>query len=114
MYIINDNNISLTRGDTLIAQIHIKENNSTYIPAEGDVICFTLKRNIMDNKKERYLDKEPLIIKIIPNDTLVLRLESTDTKNLPFGKYVYQIELTKTDNTVDTFISGICTLTPEV
>jgi len=114
MYTIENNNISLTRGDTLIVQINIKQDGSDYIPDSGDIIYFALKHNTMDSKRERYLDKEPLILKMIPNDTLILRLESVETKNLAFGRYVYEIELTKEDGTVDTFISGIFTLTPEV
>ena len=114
MYTIENNNISLTRGDTLIVQINIKQDGSDYIPDPGDIIYFALKHNTMDSKRERYLDKEPLILKMIPNDTLILRLESVETKNLAFGRYVYEIELTKEDGTVDTFISGIFTLTPEV
>ena len=114
MYTIENNNISLTRGDTLIVQVNIKQDGSDYIPDSGDIIYFALKHNTMDSKRERYLDKEPLILKMIPNDTLILRLESAETKNLAFGRYVYEIELTKEDGTVDTFISGIFTLTPEV
>ena len=114
MYTIDNNNISLTRGDTFIAQLHIKEKSDDYIPASEDVICFALKRNSMDSKRERYIDKEPLIVKIIPNDTLMLRIDSEDTKDLPFGRYAYEIELTRENGIVDTFISGIFTLTPEV
>lgn len=114
MYTIENNNISLTRGDTLIVQVNIKQDGSDYIPDSGDIIYFALKHNTMDSKRERYLDKEPLILKMIPNDTLILRLESAETKDLAFGRYVYEIELTKEDGTVDTFISGIFTLTPEV
>lgn len=114
MYTINDNNIELTRGDTLIVQVHIKDQDDDYIPANGDIVRFALKHNTMDNKRERYLDKEPLILKTIPNDTLLLRIDPEDTKDLSFGRYVYEIELTKANGIVDTFISGIFTIAPEV
>ncbi len=51
---------------------------------------------------------------IIPNDTLILRLESEDTAELPFGRYNYDIQLRMEDGTVDTFISDILDLLPEV
>ena len=45
------------------------------------------------------------MVKDIPIDTLTLTLLPEDTKDLSFGKYVYDIQLTKADGTVDTFIT---------
>ncbi len=44
--------------------------------------------------------------KIIPHDSMNLRLESEETKLLKAGglPYVYDIEITMADGTVDTFI----------
>lgn len=66
--------------------------------------------------KKTYEDEEPLILKTIPNDTLILRLESAETKDLEVSKipYVYDIELTTVAGTVDTFLSGSLYLTEEV
>ena len=55
--------------------------------------------------KAKYEDPEPLVVKDIPIDTLTLTLLPEDTKDLSFGKYVYDIQLTKADGTVDTFIT---------
>jgi len=54
--------------------------------------------------KKSYTDNEVLIEKVIPNDTLLLRIESNDTKELPFGKYVYDIQITYAYGDIDTFI----------
>lgn len=106
MYNIYGTKIHLTRGDTLIANLEIKRDDETYIPAVGDSIRFAMKKD--------YKDEEPLIIKTIDNNEMVLRLDSSDTKSLEFGEYVYDIQITMEDGTVDTFISDVFIVEPEV
>ena len=96
MYKVEGTNITLTRGDTLNVQITMKQGSRDYEPQNGDVIRFAMKK--------KYTDPEPLITKIIPNGTLRLHLDPADTKELDFGRYVYDIELTKANGDVDTFI----------
>lgn len=106
---ITGRTIRITKGDTLEVPVNIMTKEGlVYIPAEGDVIRFAMKKT--------YDDAEPLILKTIPNDTLILRLESAETKNLEVSKvpYVYDIELTTITGTVDTFLSGSLYLTEEV
>lgn len=96
MYSIEGTKITLTRGDTFRAQVNIMEGEAAYTPEAGDSIRFALKKS--------YSDAEPLILKSIPTDSLVLLIEPEDTKTLPFGNYVYDIELTKANGDVITFI----------
>jgi hypothetical protein len=94
---INGTTITLTRGDTLLASLEISDaEGNTYTPSEGDVIRFAMKKS--------YSDSACLIEKQIPNDTLMLSLDPSDTKDLPFGSYVYDIEITFESGAVDTFI----------
>ena len=96
-YSVSGTMITLTRGDTFSALITIN----------GDRIRFAMKND--------YNDETPLLIKEIPIDTMILTLNPEDTKHLPFGKYVYDIELTKATGEVDTFITkAILKLTEEV
>lgn len=106
------NAITITRGDTLIRSVSIKDGEgNTYVPRPTDRIRFALK--------ETYEDLEPILVKEIPTSTMVLRLESSDTKILkqPF-KYVFDIQITIDDGTeegyVCTFISSTFTTTEEV
>lgn len=97
-YAVKKNNITLTRGDTFKAQIFIKDKEGNmYTPEEGDIIEFGMKRD--------YEEEELLIRKVVPNDTLILRIEPEDTKSLPFGEYVYDMQLTKGNGDVMTFIT---------
>ena len=105
---VTNNSITLTRGDTFKANIILTDSTGApYVPQEGDVIRFAMK--------EDYGNGTPLIMKIIPNDTLLLKIEPEDTKHLRYGKYVYDIQITFDDGDVDTFIDrATLTLTEEV
>lgn len=114
MFSVSGTNITLTRGDTLIAQITIKQGETDYTPVEGDVIRFAMKHPIYNAGRTDYSETTPVLTKTIPNDTLILTLLPADTKQLGFGEYVYDIQLTFADGTVDTFIKGKFFLTEEV
>lgn len=96
---VKRNTIYLTRGDTFKAQLTICNPDGTkYTPIEGDTIRFALKENIED--------AECLIYKDIPIDTMILVIDPSDTKELEYGNYIYDIQLTKANGDVDTFITA--------
>ena len=74
MVTVVNNTITLVCGDTVEIPVTIRlRNGEEYIPSEGDVIRFALK--------DKYDDNTPVLIrKVLPNDTLILRLESCETK----------------------------------
>ena len=114
-YKITGTKIELTRGDSFYCLIMISKDGSPYEPQEGDVIRFAMKKGTMTSLKDSYISRTPLILKTIPNDTLVLSIEPDDTKNLKFGQYVYDIEITFANGDVDTFINNaVFELLPEV
>lgn len=114
MYTFKKNTIYLTRGDTLQAQLSIMQDNEVYTPIQGDIIRFALKKSRLNYDKTRYVDTEPLILKNIPIDTMILQLDHTDTATLDFGKYDYDIEITMANGKVDTFIKDNLYIQPEV
>lgn len=85
----------------------MRKSNTEYIPTEG-TLRFAVKRSYRDP------DKDVLINKEIPLDTRLLELEGSDTKDLKFGTYVYDIEYTDENGHPDTFISAKLILTEEV
>ena len=107
-YSVSGTTITLTRGDSFIALVSITDQKGTpYIPLEGDSIRFAMKAS--------YEDAEPLLVKVVPIDTMKLIINPEETKDLAFGKYVYDIELTKVTGEVDTFITkATIKLTEEV
>ena len=113
---IKGTTISLTRGDSLTVKIDLYNSAcEPYVPQSGDSIRFALKHPDMKYDKTDYKDPEPLIIKTIPTDTLLLNLNPEDTKSLAFGTYVYDIEMTFANGRVDTFVhDSKFVLTPEV
>lgn len=104
-YSVSGTMITLTRGDTFSALITITDlNDNQYIPMNGDRIRFAMKND--------YNDETPLLIKEIPIDTMILTLNPEDTKHLPFGKYVYDIELTKATSGSENMKPQAKTVTP--
>lgn len=115
MHKIYGNNITLTRGDTLIVKIELTKNGEPYTPADGDLIRFALKHNKLKQDGSDFTDTQPLANITIPNDTLLLEITPGTTKTLAFGNYVYDIEITFADGRVDTFIADAkFTIAPEV
>lgn len=111
---VSGNRITMTRGDTLRIKVDITVDGETYDPVDGDVVRFALKHDSLNSTKTEFTDTEPLVLKVIPNETLILELEPEDTKSLGFGKYAYDIQITFTGGTVYTFISDKVVLTKEV
>lgn len=116
---VKKNAITMTRGDTFRTHVDIFREvdgeKIPYTPSGSDVVRFALKHPTMNASRTEYTDQNPLITKEIPLETMILTLLPSDTKSLGFGEYVYDIELTMEDGTVDTFISEAgFTLTPEV
>lgn len=102
------NMVIMTRADTLLTKIDITDaEGNEYVPEATDQLRFALKKD--------YNDKKVLIYKEIPLDTMILRVDSEDTKKLTQpGTYVFDIQLTYGDNIVDTIISGKFKLIQEV
>ena len=103
-----NNNITLTRGDTLTLTVGLTKDGETYVPEESDVIRFALAKGY-----ETDFGYELLITEVIPNDTLTFTLSSTQTQ-LEYRVYNYDIQVTHSDGCVDTFISAKLTITGEV
>ena len=99
MVSIEGTKITLTRGDTLSVKLTLNDSEGNpYQPTEGDVIRFAMKKH--------YNDEECILVKNIPTDTMILRIDSDDTKALPQpSEYVYDVQLTFADGTVCTFIN---------
>ena len=104
----SNNNITLTRGDTLTLTVELTKDGEPYTPEQGDVIRFALAKGY-----ETEVGYELYVSEVIPNDTLTFTLTSTQTQ-LSYRTYNYDIQVTHSDGCVDTFISAKLTITGEV
>ena len=99
--------ITLTRGDTLFIEFPLfNDDDEPYTPVEGEKLRFAMKK--------KYKDEEPLVLIDIPINTCLLEIKPEDTKPLPFGVYVYDVEFTDIGDHVSTIIKGEFTVDKEV
>ena len=111
MVVINGTTITMVRGDTARITISVNDaDGQPYVPVEGDVIRFAAKK--------KYTDADVVIYKLIDTGAMLLVIEPDDTEGLMMGgtkgRYVYDIEITMADGTVDTFVRGDLVLLEEV
>lgn len=110
---ISGSTIVMTRADTLETGITILDaDGNEYVPQENDVIRFALRKNYND-------ENGILIYKVIPHDTMLLRIDSSETRVFQQpGTFVWDLEITIDDGTeegfVDTFMSGKLKIRNEV
>lgn len=117
---IKGNDITLTRGDSLNLKIVILKNRiSSKLPNGREKLTSEelqeMGASIYFNMSRYYpgqLDYKLIINnKEIPVQTLALRLEPSDTKDVPLGVYNYDISIhypqeDSSEEKIDTFISG--------
>ena len=95
---ISGKTITLTRGDSANISLTLTYNNGDfYEPVDGDQIRFAVKKDFNDLVP-------PLLVINIPTNTLLLHISPEQSKQLAYGQYKYDIQLTTGSGEVDTFI----------
>ena len=113
-----NNNITLTRGDTLTLEVTLEREvppvppateptTEPYVPQTGDVIRFAVSKGYKGEPSYELKFKET-----IPHDTLTFTASSEKT-TIDYMTYNYDVEITYADGTKDTFISAKFTITGE-
>lgn len=93
MFRISNNEITLTRGDSAEFDIELSScDGEAYEAQEGDIIEFTVKENVYSS--EALIHKKGNKIIIAPEDTA----------KMSYKEYVYDVQVTFADGTVDTVI----------
>lgn len=96
MFDVIDNKIYLSRGDSATIGIEITDDESEpYTPSSGESVVFTLKRATEQCKT--------IIVKEF-NEELEVSLDESDTVNLSFGVYVYDVVLYDEEGNIYTII----------
>ena len=98
-------NISLIRGDTLpllIDSIAIQGTEEKYILSDKDIIYMDIKRH--DYDKDAVVTKTLTAKDYDSEGRLNFIIFPSDTENLPFGEYVYDVRLYQDEDNIYTII----------
>ena len=93
---IQGTNITHMRGDTDVINVSLTVNGSSYTMVAGDKAVFSVKSD---------LDATDYVFQIPVQDGKV-KFEHSTTQNLEAGGYVWDIQLTMSDGTVQTIGPG--------
>lgn len=90
--------ITLTRGDSCSFSVEISDaQGEPYELRDGDTVTFTVKKNTKTD--------ETLIQKTFGyGDALTVAIGASETEQLKYGTYAYDLQLTYAGGGVDTFI----------
>lgn len=108
LYILPDNSVRLTRGDTAALTVNIVDDitKEPYEVSPTDTITLTVKKNV---KNSEYCFQK------VVTGTPKIVIEPEDTKSLDFGKYKYDVELVTDTGGVSTVIEpSLFEVLPEV
>jgi len=98
----NENNITITKGDTLTLTLNLKKDGDDYVPVEGDTIRFAVSKGFVGETAYQLLIEEN-----VPVDSLTFTVSSEKMELLSHASaYNYDVELTHGDGSVDTVISA--------
>ena len=95
MFRISSNGkMQIIRGDTAEFMVDILNRDDTpYELQEGDEVVFSVKNKTSNDDRELIRKNGPYV-----------RIESSDTSDLPFGKYYYDVQVRFADGSIDTII----------
>ena len=93
----SDGTIQLTRGDTARFNLTIKNNLSQtdYQVQPDDTLTMSIKKSVRD--------VDP-VVQLSVKGSSVFHMRPSDTSNLAFGKYLYDVQITTGDGDVYTVI----------
>lgn len=97
---VDGTNINIVRGDTGAIEVGCNDEHGEPMLFEvGDVVYFTVKNKPTD--EEIVLQKA---VTSFDNGKATIELNHADTKDLPFKKYVYDIQWTRYNGDVHTLV----------
>lgn len=101
--VTNGGNVKIIRGDTGVLELSIEDAQGQSYDFSGDTVILTVKKSSWD--------KDAVIQKTFNSDKQVV-FEVEDTKNLAFGDYVFDVQLTHTEGEGTEAITTVDTVIP--
>lgn len=97
---VKGTDISLVRGDSATITVSCVDTTETIIPlTTSDIVYFTVKRSIND-----IVIVIQKIITVFLEGKAIISLTHTDTKDLKYISYMYDVQLTRANGEVTTII----------
>ena len=100
-------NLVIDQGTTFASSIEVLDENDSPIPLQDYVARGQMRKTYTSNNAVNFTTTTS-------NGMLVISLTATQTANITAGRYVYDVELVDSQNTVVRILEGIVTITPEV
>lgn len=97
--VIEGTKITMIRGDTESLEVSVTEDGEPRPLVAGDVVHMTVKQRATDT--DIAFQK---VIRQFVDGVALINIEHEDTKDLRFGNYVYDIQVTFADSTVKTVV----------
>ncbi len=97
---VRGTSLSMIRGDTETLTVACQNTAGEAVPfVDGDIVYFTVKKSVRD--EEKALQK---IVTDFLEGEAIIEIYPEDTKHLNFGKYVYDVQLTKANGDIFTIV----------
>lgn len=106
-------NLVIDQGTTYSLDLNLKDaNNANLATHSGANALYTSRSQI----RKHYLSTNATasFTTSLSNGQLTISLTDTQTSNIEPGRYMYDIELIDSSNSVTRIIEGIVTVTPEI
>jgi hypothetical protein len=97
---IQGTDISMIRGDSESITLSLKRDDVIIPFNQGDTVYFTVKQGYSTEK----ITLQKIITEFDEGGNCIIEIEPEDTKELSFGSYVYDIQLTDSNGRVTTII----------
>jgi hypothetical protein len=105
-------NISIDQGTSFSAQIDLTNENDDPVDLSGDTVGADIRR---------WYSSADVAASFTANTgsntaagILTLSLTANQTSNLEYGRYVYDVRVADSSNTITRIVEGIVTVTPSV
>lgn len=104
-----------TKANLVIDQGATFSSTVTVADANGDVMNLTNYTGAAQMRRHySSTNSTSFVVTVVNSGTVTLSLSANATANIPYGRYVYDCEITSNAAIVTRILEGIVTVTPEV
>lgn len=108
--LIGNHNIEVYQGADFSYTITIKDNLGVAINLTGATFSGRIKENYGDTTAYNFT----FVNSNLAGGTFIMKMPHSITSTLTFTKGVYEVDITYTDGTIDTFLYGSAVIRPQV